>query len=91
MTEANDDWATGAEKVRVDHAMHEEAIAKLEKDFENQHHPYVHRISCADESLNVLSMDEADQVACLTQERLAWPSKTRSTRRQSRTLTMSLI
>ena len=49
-----------AEKVRIDYAMCEEGIAKLEKNFENQRHPYVHRIRCAEESLNVLSVDEAD-------------------------------
>ena len=53
-------FATEAEKVRVDYAMREEGIAKLEKNFENQRHPHVHRIRCAEESLNVPPMDEAD-------------------------------
>ena len=65
LAEANSSLAVDIERIRVDRAMHEEVIAKLERTFGNHRRPYVHRIRCAEESLKMLSMDEANQIACL--------------------------
>ena len=65
LSEVNSHLAVNVEKVRTDRAMYEEVIARLEKAFENHRHPYVHRIRCAGESLDILSMNEADQIAHL--------------------------